>query len=195
MKQRTKTVLRSDPNPPESVLDLVARNALSTHLANLKIYPPIDEGEWYEWGLGGPALKMAIVPPKLYGGNAGPYRVVSSPDGAWVESNSYYFKRGWTKLKPKTNTDGYHHIQLGGRKGNSFYIHRLVWGLLSGKTLPDCYWGGKLRKEFQVDHINRNNQDNRIENLRLIKEKQNLANRDFGQLPEPEQINMDEIPF
>ena len=47
-----------------------------------------------------------------------------------------------------------------------YYAHRLIWELFNG-PIPD---------NFIVDHINRNPSDNRIENLRLLNQNQNLLN-------------------
>ena len=45
-------------------------------------------------------------------------------------------------------------------------LHRFVWELVNG-PIPD---------DMDIDHINRNRLDNRLENLRLATRSQNLAN-------------------
>ena len=49
---------------------------------------------------------------------------------------------------------------------NREYIHRIVWVLNNGEF-----------PEMDIDHINGNKMDNRIENLRLCTRSQNMSNR------------------
>jgi HNH endonuclease len=55
-----------------------------------------------------------------------------------------------------------------GFKGRKLYGHRLIWILHHGKV-PD---------ELQIDHINRDRSDNRIENLRLATGSENGQNHE-----------------
>lgn len=59
--------------------------------------------------------------------------------------------------------DGYLTIMIDSK---SYKAHRLAW----------LYEYGSLR-EVQIDHINRNKADNRIENLRNVTQKENCRNR------------------
>jgi hypothetical protein len=60
--------------------------------------------------------------------------------------------------------DGYFRVQLFGK----FYsVHRVVWEMFN-TVIP---------KGMQVDHINSNTSDNRIENLQLVTHKQNQQRR------------------
>ena len=75
----------------------------------------------------------------------------------------------WIKNNKKAGTmrkEGYIVIQC---NNSVYYAHRLVWSLLKG-LIPD---------NMQIDHINRNKADNRIENLRLVNISQNALNKQF----------------
>jgi hypothetical protein len=79
------------------------------------------------------------------------HRLVTRP-------NSPLGSRADTKL----DTHGYRVVRVCGRE---FRAHRLAWFLTYG-TWPDG----------DVDHINRDRQDNRIANLRAATRRQNLGN-------------------
>jgi hypothetical protein len=57
--------------------------------------------------------------------------------------------------------DGYVMVEVG---GNRFFAHRLIWMLFNG-SIP---------AGMQVDHINGIRDDNRIENLRLLSQTDNI---------------------
>jgi len=73
------------------------------------------------------------------------------------------------KYKSKTNKtggiDGYGYIHIG-LNGNQYKAHQLAW----------LYYYGEHQKG-QIDHINCNRQDNRIENLRDVDATINALNR------------------
>lgn len=89
-----------------------------------------------------------------------------------IEWKNYYkYNDDGTLLNIKTNKiagglnkEGYIRIRL---NGVEYRAHRIIWEMFNGK-IPE----GML-----VDHINRIKTDNRIENLRLATQSQNLSNQ------------------
>ena len=71
-------------------------------------------------------------------------------------------------LKPTIDKKGYARVCIHKR---NIEIHLLV---------AEKYLGPKPGPEYQVDHINRNRSDNRVENLRWVTRSENCANRIFG---------------
>lgn len=51
----------------------------------------------------------------------------------------------------------------------SYYVHRLIYFYFTGKY--DC--------NFEIDHINKNKLDNRLDNLRMVTTSQNQCNTNF----------------
>ena len=68
-------------------------------------------------------------------------------------------------VHPNTSGPGYLQVDIPVRKGNE-YVHRVV-----AETFIENPRGCK-----EVDHINRNRQDNRVENLRWVTHEENQAN-------------------
>lgn len=62
---------------------------------------------------------------------------------------------------------GYWKVAINGRW---MYAHRLAWALMNGDKWP----------EGEIDHINGNPSDNRIENLRVVTRSQNVVNAKFN---------------
>ena len=76
--------------------------------------------------------------------------------------------RSWnTKFsgKPAFRTVNSYGYLTGKLSGKRYYAHRIIWVLVTGNQ-PE-----------EVDHINGNKTDNRIENLRSVTRTQNMRNR------------------
>jgi hypothetical protein len=59
--------------------------------------------------------------------------------------------------------DGYRVLTF---KGKTRYAHRIIWEIEKGE----------IPKDKNIDHINGNPSDNRIENLRLVTQQENMFN-------------------
>lgn len=79
-------------------------------------------------------------------------------------------------LKPYKSTSGYYQVMLG-RKTSPLYVHRLVAGAFieNKDNLP------------QVDHINGNKLDNRVENLRWLSASDNCWSFGYAERKEHRQ--------
>jgi hypothetical protein len=78
----------------------------------------------------------------------------------WKVSNSNRISKG--SVAGCSNSLGYITISV---KGKQYYAHRLAWLYVYGE------W-----PKGQIDHINGNRSDNRIENLRNITQRENCQN-------------------
>ena len=85
-----------------------------------------------------------------------------------INRNGEIYNKMGLKRKPRERTDGYLYYGLYKEgKQKSIYIHRLLG--LQFIPNPD--------NKLCIDHINRNKQDNRIENLRWATHTENMNNR------------------
>lgn len=80
----------------------------------------------------------------------------------WKISNTNAIKVG--QEIGTENARGYKRVSI---DGNTYAVHRVIW----------IMFYGELSKETQIDHINGDAADNRIENLRLANNSQNSCNR------------------
>lgn len=68
-------------------------------------------------------------------------------------------------LKPLINRNGYYQVCLcKNSKAGLYYVHRLVW----------IAFNGQIIENMQVNHINEVKTDNRLSNLNLMTQKENL---------------------
>jgi hypothetical protein len=84
-----------------------------------------------------------------------------------LERLNYRYPNGkWTVVKNWGNNGG-GYCQVG-FNGTMIYYHNIIWILSTGKDIP---------QGLEIDHINGNKIDNRIENLRLVTHRVNGQNR------------------
>ena len=73
-------------------------------------------------------------------------------------------------------------VELPGCDCNGYIVHNLMYdGIKKQCRAHQIVWISKYglydKENFQIDHINRNKKDNRIENLRLVTAKENVENQ------------------
>jgi hypothetical protein len=75
-----------------------------------------------------------------------------------------WFKNGWKVMNYKPDANGYLKI---GINYKSTYVHRIV---------AYCFLGLNENDNFEIDHINHKENDNRVDNLRIVTVSQNQQN-------------------
>jgi hypothetical protein len=87
-------------------------------------------------------------------------------DGNLERINYRYLNGKWTVVKNWGNhSEGYCKVEFNGTK---IGYHVIIWILSTGKDIP---------QGLEIDHINGNKIDNRMENMRLVTTRQNGQNR------------------
>lgn len=96
---------------------------------------------------------------------------INNFDGKYmVDDSGNVFSRKGRALKCSINSVGYKQLftYLNGKFFKAYLVHRLIWET----------YNGEIPEGFEIDHINRNKLDNRLENLRLLTHKENLWNKE-----------------
>jgi len=89
-------------------------------------------------------------------------------NGVLERLHTYKYKAEWKEVKNVNNCKmGYRQV---GFNYKTMYYHHIVWILYNKKLVPEG---------LEIDHINRNKIDNRIQNLRAISHMDNMLNRKF----------------
>lgn len=89
-------------------------------------------------------------------------------DEFWIYKNGGNWKNNpkWEKISIINHSDGYKILKIGKK---NYKLHRVIAYLFLGLDIEN--------KNKQIDHINGNRSDNRLENLRIVNNQQNQFNR------------------
>lgn len=87
----------------------------------------------------------------------------------WVSPDGRVKAPKGNLLKPRSHTNDYLRVHLGAEREE--YVHRMVALTFIGDP-PD--------ETYEVDHVNGDRADNRVENLRWVTKAENLADREFS---------------
>ena len=86
----------------------------------------------------------------------------------YSSKNVCCLKIGWNLINGSIDTKGYNQAMLNGK---TYMIHRLIGFAFLELDLND--------KKQQIDHIDRNKQNNHLKNLRIVSNQQNQWNKNI----------------
>ena len=94
---------------------------------------------------------------------------ISYNENYFVDKDGNVYSKTGRILKCSVNSIGYKQLftYKEGKFDKAFCVHRLVYETFVGE----------IPSGFEIDHINRNRLDNRLENLRVVTHKENVNNR------------------
>ena len=85
----------------------------------------------------------------------------------YQDGKLYWLKSGSGRILNKevghVTVKGYRTVKI---KNKNYQVHRIIWEMFNN-PIPDG---------FEIDHINRNRDDNKLENLRLCTRSQQISN-------------------
>lgn len=90
--------------------------------------------------------------------------IPNDPSNRKISSNGIVLEHGWIYSIGWSDIGGYRKISI---NGHPKYIHRIVYELFSGDTLTN---------EDYIDHIDTDPQNNLLNNLRKVNQKENMNN-------------------
>lgn len=102
---------------------------------------------------------------------------------SWIDKEDNKVKISNEPLKGYRDKKGYLKVKLYGEDGNKYTrrVHRLVLEAFT-RQYTAHYFNEVPMTLYQVDHINRNPSDNRLENLRWATNTLNASNRKYSSL-------------
>lgn len=86
-------------------------------------------------------------------------------DGKVIKTKFFDCENHYKVITPSISKAGYEQVAID-KKNKAIGVHTLVM----------LAWVGKKPKGMEIDHINRIKTDNRLENLRYVTHKENMAN-------------------
>jgi len=90
-----------------------------------------------------------------------------------VTSKGEVFNEDGYQLNPYTQSDGYKQIKMYDNGCvTAKYVHRMVWEQFVGPIPP----------KMEINHINEDKTDNRLENLEMITNEENIRKRSYNKL-------------
>ena len=123
------------------------------------------------------------------------FRKIPSLDNLYeINEDGTIFRNIKTKRELKIKLDTHHSksgyfttfIHIGGRRPDA-YIKRII----IHRAVAEC-WLGECPEGMEVDHIDRNSQNNHYSNLRYVTKSEQMQNRDHSKISEKGRQNLEE---